>query len=620
MAKLVFDCEVYKDYYLIAFKDIETGAISNFELYDGHPLDTATVMSILRNNLLASFNGRTYDMPLTMLACMGESNQRIKDASDTIIVKKLQYWTDEFKQEFPEARYGRDEFDHIDLIDVAPGQASLKIYGGRLHSRRMQDLPIDPSDSITPELRPKLVEYCGNDLQTTVDLYRTLTEQIDLRIRMGEQYGIDLRSKSDAQIAEQVIRGLVQKKTGNKISPPVFEPGTQFQYKAPEFVSFMTQQLRDVLSAIEASYFFIAGTGAVEMSDVLAKTKISIGSSVYRMGIGGLHSSETCAAHVAEGCRIYDRDVTSYYPSIILKGGLYPKQMGPYFLTVYRGLFNGRIQAKASARALQKQIEATSGDEAADLRKQLVVQQVKADSNKLSLNGSFGKLGSKYSSLYSPALLIQTTVTGQLCLLMLIEHLEACGIPVVSANTDGIVIKCPPHLEDTMLRVIWAWELVTGFETEETAYAAVYSRDVNNYIALKEKGGVKLKGAFAPPGLQKNPTCQICVDAAVDFLELGVPVESTIMGCTDVRKFVSVRKVTGGAMKNDEYLGRAIRWYYALGTEGVITMKSSGYTVAKTEGAKPLMVLPDVLPDDVDHGWYIREAKSILNDVGWRDA
>jgi hypothetical protein len=597
MSTLVFDTECFRDYWLISFRNIETGKTAHFELYEGHPIPAPTVMEILRNHTLISFNGRSYDMPITMMACMGESNQRLKDASDAIIVKKHAYWSDEFKAAFPEASYGRDEFDHIDLIDVAPGQASLKIYGGRLHARRMQDLPIDPADSITPELRPQLVEYCGNDLQTTVDLYMALQEQLDLRQRMGMQYGIDLRSKSDAQIAENVIRGRVQKDTGNRINAPVIKPGTQFQYKAPDFVRFSTLHLRELVVAIEAGYFYVSGTGAVEMSDVLAKTKITIGDSVYRMGIGGLHSSETCAAHVAgNGILLRDRDVRSYYPDIILRQGLYPKQMGPHFLAVYRDILNRRLRAKDAGK------------------------KVEADSLKIVVNGSFGKLGSKYSSLYSPDLLIQTTVTGQLCLLMLIEQLEGHGIAVVSANTDGAVIKCPAELEDTMLRIVWVWEVATGFVTEETAYDAIYSRDVNNYIALKQGGGTKLKGAFAPPGLQKNPTNQICVDAAVNFLELGVPVESTVRCCTDVRKFVSVRRVSGGAVKDGQYLGKAIRWYMAKGVEGVIQMQGSGYTVARTEGAKPLMVLPDSLPDDLDLDWYVREAKSILADVGWKES
>ena len=35
-------------------------------------------------------------------------------------------------------------FDHIDIMPLPIGQASLKIYGGRLHAPKLQDLPIEP--------------------------------------------------------------------------------------------------------------------------------------------------------------------------------------------------------------------------------------------------------------------------------------------------------------------------------------------------------------------------------------------------------------------------------------------------------------------------------------------
>src|SRR3546814_14028970 len=51
-----------------------------------------------------------------------------------------------------------------------------------------------------------------------------------------------------------------------------------------------------------------------------------------------------------------------------------------------------------------------------------------ADSLKIVINGSFGKFGSKYSILYAPNFLTQTTLTGQLSILLLIEMLEMAGI------------------------------------------------------------------------------------------------------------------------------------------------------------------------------------------------
>lgn len=587
----VLDIEVYRDFFLVMFRDVATGVVRAFEQFDGQPFDSDAVRSVLRTSCIVTFNGTSYDLPILTLALKGADCAALKKASDAIIKNNLRHWA--FERQF--GVKVPSTINHVDLIEVAPGVASLKIYGGRLHCQRMQDLPIDEGASITPEQRPVLRTYCGNDLVTTQALFETLRPNIALREQMGEMYGIDLRSKSDAQIAEAVIASEVGKILGRDVEKPTLEAGTSFRYTAPAFVRFATQPLRDVLKLVSEVDFVVPATGAVTIPKPLADTKITIGGSVYRMGIGGLHSSEKSAAHKADADTVLsDRDVASYYPEIILKTGLRPAHMGAAFTRVYQTIVDRRLAAKRAGN------------------------KVEADALKITVNGSFGKFGSKWSKLYAPHLLIQTTVTGQLALLMLIETLESEGIPVVSANTDGVVIKCPRALIPMMNFVVWEWELVTGFQTEETEYAAIYSRDVNNYIALKKGGGAKLKGVFAPVGLQKNPANEVCTDAVLKYLRDGTPVEDTIETCTDVRKFVTVRQVKGGAIKDNVYLGKAVRWYYSIAAEGQITYKLNGNAVPRSEGAEPLMDLPSTVPGDIDLAWYVSEAKDILKNIGAR--
>lgn len=260
--------------------------------------------------------------------------------------------------------------------------------------------------------------------------------------------------------------------------------------------------------------------------------------------------------------------------------------------------------------ALQVELEA--------LKRELVVQETLADVGKIACNGSFGKMGSPYSVLYAPRLMIQTTVTGQLALLMLIDMLDEEGIPVVSANTDGVVIKCPRAQVDVMDLIVMEWETMTGFETEATEYRAIYSRDVNNYVALKQSGGYKAKGAYAPSTLAKNPNNEIVIDAAIRYLIDGVEPAETIRVCKDIRKFVTIRQVKGGAVWQGRELGRAVRWYYAYGELDAIHYKLNGYLVPRSEGARPVMELPETFPDDVNFDWYIEEANNVLRDIGAR--
>ena len=586
---LILDLEIYRDYFLAMFKNVDTGNVRAFEMYDGQAFDVDTVRAILKKYRLVTFNGLSFDMPLLMLALRGADNRLIKKGCDAIIQNNLRGWQFEqqFNVEVPKA------LDHIDLIEVAPGTASLKIYGGRLHCAKMQDLPIEPDASISASQREELRTYCANDLATTLDLYRKLLPQIELREKMSTQYGIDLRSKSDAQIAEAVIGRQVGQAIGREIKRPEVPGGTTFKYRPPAFIDMTTPVMSQIKRIIDTSVFMVPDSGKVMMPKELADAKIEIGAGVYRMGIGGLHSSEKSTAHLADDDHILvDRDVASYYPAIILRTGLAPKHMGKAFTDAYQDIVQRRLAAKRAK------------------------DSVTADALKITINGSFGKFGSKWSKLFSPDLLIQTTVTGQLSLLMLIEALESEGIAVVSANTDGIVIRCPVAKVAMMEFIVWEWEQATGFDTEATYYRALYSRDVNNYVAIKPDGSFKLKGAYAPAGLQKNPTNEICTGAVVKYLVDGTPVEDTIRACRDIRKFVTIRQVKGGAVKGDAYLGKAVRWYYAAGATGTITYKINGYTVARSEGAKPLMELPAQFPDDVDFDWYIREAHSLLDDIG----
>ncbi len=272
---------------------------------------------------------------------------------------------------------------------------------------------------------------------------QTLKEQLTLREQMTKQYGVDLRSKSDAQVAEAVIKKELKRLTGEEPKKPKITPGKHYKYRVPDFIHYRSTELNAVLGNVRAADFAISTSGKVIMPDVLKKAKIKIGSSIYRVGIGGLHSSEKTIAHRADAhTRIVDRDVRGYYPQIILNLGLYPQHLGPIFLRVFRSSVERRNKAKDRVDELKKLIK-RANDEATLLKQELKTNDNVSGSLKIVNNGAFGKLGSKWSVLFAPDLMIQVTIGGQLSLLMLIEMVERAGFRVVSANTDGIVIICP---------------------------------------------------------------------------------------------------------------------------------------------------------------------------------
>lgn len=622
--ELLFDVEVYPNYFLCSFEAMTSGKVMCFELSPWQTIDQELLHWVVNSFCLVGFNSIKFDACILALAMAGENNATMHWATEQLIL------SNERPQEILKQRKVKKlKINHIDLIEVAPLRASLKIYGGRLHTKRMQDLPFPPGTVLSFEQAAIVKFYNINDLRNTRDLRVALAPQIELRYQMSNEYGQDLRSKSDAQIAEAVFAQEVGKLNGARPTTPEIEIGTAYKYNMPSFIRFQSELMQWVAQGVAAADFVVGEHGSIETPAYLKGLEIELGASKYRMGIGGLHSCEESAMHFSDKqYTLRDRDAVSFYPKVILNQHLYPQHMGVNFLRVYYGIVSRRIDAKKRGQECKR-----NGDKVGERAWKNI-----AESLKILINGSFGKLGSKYSILYAPDLLVQTTISGQLLLLMLIERFELVGIHVVSANTDGIVVKVPNHRQEEYLAIIKQWETDTDFETEETVYLALLSRDINNYIAVKEadKSGAmecKTKGIFAnpwsvdgniEPRLHKNPTNQICVEALEKMLSRGIAISDTIRACTDITKFISVRSVTGGAVELTnktevkDYLGKSIRWYYATGREGMeLVYAKNGNKVPRSDGAKPLMDLPDACPTDIDYDWYVAEAESMLKDVGY---
>lgn len=589
---LVLDTEVYSNYFLLSFMHVKTGKVKTFEMYDGCDLERAAIVRTMSRHTTISFNGNNFDIPIIVAAIQGFDCASLKKLCDRIITSKTPAW-----------RIARDaqldtpaDWDHIDTIEVAPGMVGLKIYGGRLHTKKMQDLPYAPDAIIGAAERKELRKYCVNDLIMTKELFETLRGNIDLRVKMSEQYGMDLRSKSDAQIAETIIKSELQAITGHNYRAPKLQADYSFKYQDPKIIKFETDQLKDIFDRILNERFTIGANGSVVMPQWLRDNKIEIDGASYQMGIGGLHSTESRQyVKCEQGYVLEDRDVAAYYPNIILQQGLAPETLGAPFLTVYKSLVDRRIQAK---REKDKVTDAVF---------------------KIAINGSFGKLGSKYSALYAPDLLIQTTVTGQLGLLMLIERLALAGIKVLSANTDGIVLYYKQSDTNTVETIAFEWMLETSFNLETTSYRAIASANVNNYVAVKTNGDIKGKGLFTKTGLSKNPDFAIIAHAASLQVAQGIDYRQTIRQCQDATQFVTVRRVAGGAQWRDAYLGTAVRFYIsnAVPCDECIHYVKNNNRVPKSAGSKPLMTLPDLLPDDIDYKYYETETEKLLAEVGY---
>ena len=635
VSPVIGDTECYPNFWLAAFKRVRDGMIVKLELSERSELDRERLERLISGNQVIGYNWRGYDLAMVWAAIRGYSNARLKELSDRIIVGRVPWWGLEDLLEF---QFPRTDF--IDLIEPQPNPiASLKLLNGRLHGPHMQDLPFEPDRVLTPAEMDVVTGYCGNDLDATHLLYDSLKEPLALREAIGKEIGLDVRSKSDTQMGFAILKKRVEDQTKERLGKPPRLAGTSFYYHVPDYVQFRTPQLREMLDRVRTHQFFVLPNGKVELPDFLSKTKIAIGDAAYQMGIGGLHSTEANRTVWSDEAHVlYDADVGSYYPALIIRLGMHPPAMGPVTLPVYKVMRSDRMKAKDGAKT--EPVPA----------KQNYLKNM-AEGLKIALNGGmFGNTGNPHSAAYAPQILISVTLTGQLCLLMLIEWLEAAGIKAVSANTDGVTFRCPrdqanriekerlqPWPEDrdipfvgTLKEITDQWETTTGLDLEFVEYRSLHNISVNSYFAIKPDGKVKRKGSLGNwwaendmrGMLMHNPSMTICSDAALAYIKDDVPIEKTIYDCKDIRQFVTVVNVRGGGTWRGDYLGKVVRYIWSTDGEPIFYKTPHEKTgnfkkVAKTDGARPMMTLEDELPADLDYARYIEEARDILREVGF---
>lgn len=592
---LFLNVESHPNHFLITFKLYQTNKFSTFEI----PFNERKLAWIMNNYQTIGFNSINYDLLMVWLAYAWQNIENLKHATNDLIRNGMREY--DLKKKY---NFFTFKTNHIDLISVAPLKGSLKLYGARIHTQNIQDQPFDVDSDLSEFEIEQLKGFNCNQLDITEQLFDFMKERIELRESMGQEYGEELRSKSDAQIAEVVLTKEVTKINGVKPKKITIDAGTFYKYTPPNYLAYQSKNLQDILEKTKAAKFVVNEGGYINSPNEL-EISIPIGKNSYRIGIGGLHSEEKCISYKADSnLSIVDRDVTSYYPRLVTTLKLYPEAYGPAFLEAYETIIQSRIKAKEANR------------------------KTEANGKKIVVNGAGGKFSNKHSLLYGPNLTIQMTVTGQLDLLMFIEALTLCGLEVISANTDGVVTLVSKDKEDIYNKCYQWWEKITGFFTEETRYQSYYARDVNSYFAVKENAksreDVKLKGPWSEKGSQSgtqldtNPSSLICTDAICDLLVHGIPIEETILNCKDFTRFITVRQAKApGAHWNGEYLGKVLRWYYAKGETSCIQTVAHNSKVADSDGAKPCLDLPLDFPSDIDYNWYVKHTIDILYDIGY---
>lgn len=357
-------------------------------------------------------------------------------------------------------------FQQIDLykinhFDNKARRTSLKALEVGMRSRNIKDLPFPVGATLDHAQKDVLIEYNKHDVRETLKFYVRCLDKIKFREELTTTYGKNFMNHPDTKIGKDIFVNELEK-AGVRCSGATIRERIELADCIPSYIEFTRPEFNEILERMRGVVL------SKKQQDELLTTKgvfndmnVTVDGVEYSFGLGGIHSGiPNCVFHSSQEFLLKNKDVTSMYPSISIKNRYYPEHLGETFCDVYEQLFFKRRDAK---RAGDKVVDATL---------------------KLALNGTFGNMGSKYSPFCDHKCLLSITITGQLCLAMLVDRLltQVPDVVIPQSNTDGAVIYYPAIYDNLVEAISAQWEKDTMLGLETDIVKSLYQRDVNNYI------------------------------------------------------------------------------------------------------------------------------------------
>lgn len=587
----IYDIEVYRNYFLAVFVDKDGQNKHQFQIFqDKNEAKELVNFLHTRVNYLVGYNSSRYDDVILNLIRSGVSDTAsIHNLSNQIILDNY----DAIKQ----YRWMDKPWTTIDLMAIIENnmnRTSLKAAAIHLKWHKIQDLPIEPTSLIEPSQTKLLEEYCLNDVEITRRLFEELKPALTLRKNLSNEYSVDLLSASDSKIGKTVLEKMYGKPSVQETQRPVIRGKDLI----PTTLQFQTKEFQQVQSAVEN----LTLQGKHQFS-----AKLTYNGITFSLGLGGLHTEdEPGLFKTDENNVLMDADVSSYYPSMILQYGIAPAHLDKEkFLKIYRGLVEERLEAKRK------------GD------------TTKADGVKITINAVFGMLRSKYFWLYDPLAFYKITIGGQLLLLQLCEAFFLAGIPVISANTDGVICQVPVGLMDKYQAVCQEWEKQTGLSLDYSEYKLYARAHVNGYVAVKKTGKVKTKGLFDPKlsinkfTLNKGYNSPVIALALQAYFIDGVSPEEFIPNHPDIHDFFKTQKSGTGfklyarTIDGDTRLQKTNRYLVAHTNTALVKKHEDGRELSLLK-KQTVWVGNNVGPDDnppINYQYYINEVQKVIDSI-----
>lgn len=527
----VYDVEVFPNLFTCTLLNTNSNKIGTYEI-SNRKNDLGKIISTFLNKgiIFCGYNNKYYDDPIINYIILNQQillqkpvwdiTKDIKTLSNEIIESgdKFDSWsTYKHAHCFP-------SFDLLRMMFSKKLRCGLKELQVTMQYPNVQEYDGDFNRNVQDSEIDNIISYNINDVNSTNQLLLLNQKNIDLRIGIHNEYGINAMSMDGVGIGNEILKTKYLQATNKKWSEvkELRSPCNIVDLNEiilPK-ISFETEILQNLLNEIK--------TLRINLNKKWNK-QFYFHDSLISMGLGGLHNlSEPEIIIPNDDECLLDIDAASLYPSLLISYEFYPQHLGKEFLNIYKQIKDERIEAKHNGN------------------------KIKNETLKLALNSVTGNMQSEYSWLYDPKSVMKIRMNGQLFLLKLAEMLiNTTNCKIINYNTDGIFILIKRNMLDKLKEIIKSFEEFSLLNMEIEEFEAMYQFAINDYIAVKEGYSktknpdlIKKKGMFIDtPILGKGLRPLIIPKAICEYFVNKTPIETTLYNSDDIRDFCTYQKV-----------------------------------------------------------------------------
>ena len=437
-----------------------------------------------KSEIWTGYNSNRYDQYILKGIICGFNPKKV---NDYMIVKNQPGW------KFSSL------FNNIPLLsyDVMLSMYSLKQLEGFMgNTIKETSVPFDIDRKLTDAEIEETVKYCKSDVYNTIEVFMKTINEFNAQLSLIKTFDLPLSyiSKTQAQLAS-IILGAERVNLND-----------EWDIRVPDTI------------VIDKHKYIVDWFLNKENHKYDASLTTVINGVEHNIALGGIHGAISNYSYTCKkGELLIMADVDQLYPTIMIKYGLLSRAVKEP--EKFENILDTSLRLKAEKKKKER------------------------EPYKRICNITYGAEGDKYNAMYDPLHRNLVCIFGQLFIIDLLEKVEPFT-ELIQSNTDGIFLKIKESDFDLLDDVVYEWEQRTCLHMSFDLYKSVYQKDVNNYIVVDFDGDTKRKGGYVKELNDLDNNLPIVNKAIVDFLTNGIPIETTINTCNDLKQFQMICKIS----------------------------------------------------------------------------